>query len=373
MMKTFSLFLLLGILFCFPTHWVEAQTYTNPGGRTGDPMLLRKVTGEAVSWQGRYYLYFTGEAPNDHSFVCRSTTDFSHWKEEGVVFDGKGTWARNTYWAPEAYFHNGKYWLFFSAQNSDLPWTEEEHFNIGVAVADKPTGPFTLWVDRPLFEPGYPIIDANVFIDDDGTVYLTYSRCCYQHAIESELADLAKKNGWFDRIEESWVYGIRLQPDFKSVIGQPELLLRPPVKLDDRQAEWESQSVTSREVNRRWTEGSTLFKHNGKYYLMYSGNSFTGDHYAVGYATSDAPLGPYTKADHNPVLEKNTDQGGKVRGTGHNNIFFSADRKNMYCIYHGRTEGEARRLFIDRMSIDPQGVLRVEGPTTSAQPVPELE
>ncbi len=346
-------------------------TYVNPGGPMGDPALLRKTTGEAVAVEGRYYLFFTGEAPNPHSFVARSTTDFITWKDEGVIFDGKGTWARSAYWAPEAYEIGGKFYLFFSAQNSDLPWTKEEHFNIGIAVAEKPAGPYKLLVDRPIFEPGYPIIDANLYIDDDGTPYLTYSRCCYLHPVESELADLAKKNGWFDTIEESWVYGVKLTKDFMNVDGEPVLLLRPPVKLDDKQAEWESRSVTSREVNRRWTEGSTLFKHAGKYYLMYSGNSFTGDNYAVGYAVSDKPLGPYQKADNNPVLEKNTPTGGTVRGTGHNNVFFSPDRSEMFCVYHGRTEGDARRLFIDRMTIDEHGVLRVQGPTTTPQPVPQ--
>ncbi len=238
------------------------------------------------------------------------------------------------------------------------------------SVADTPTGPFRLLMDRPIFEPGYPIIDANVFIDDDGTPYLTYSRCCYQHAVESELAELARKEKWFAHIEESWVYGVKLKPDFTGVDGEPVLLLRPPVKLDDTQAEWESRSVTAREVNRRWTEGSTLFKHQGRYYLMYSANNFAGDYYAVGYATSDKPLGTYQKAQNNPVLEKNTQSGGTVRGTGHNNIFFSPDGKEMFCVYHGRTGGEQRRLFIDRMEIDAAGVLKVLGPRTTPQAAP---
>lgn len=368
-MFRFSIFLFT-VWFCQSAS-LFAQTYTNPAGTTGDPCILRKPTGEAVVFQGRYFLYFTGDAPNGHSLVCRSTTDFVQWKNEGVIFDGKGTWARNTYWAPEVYEIDDKYYLFFSAQNSDLPWTQEEHFNIGVAVADRPTGPFKLLRDRPIFEPGYPIIDANIFIDDDDTVYLTYSRCCYQHPVESELADLAKKNGWFNEIEESWVYGVKLKPDFTAIIGEPVLLLRPPVKLDDKQAEWESRSVTSREINRRWSEGSTLFKYRNKYYLMYSANNFAGDHYAVGYATSDDPLGPYKKAENNPVLEKNTQKGGNVRGTGHNNIFFSPDKSEMYCVYHGRTQGNARRLFIDPMEIDANGVLRVHGPTTTPQPIPQ--
>ncbi len=346
------------------------KTYTNPAMNAADPCVLRKPTGEAVQFEGRYYLYHTGGGPKEQTLIAHSTADFSEWRNEGVVFDGSGTWAKSAYWAPEFYEIDGKYYGFFSAQSKDMPWTQEEHFNIGVIVADKPTGPFVPLVDRPIFEPGYPIIDANLFIDGDGTPYLTYSRCCYQHPVESELADWAREKGWYKDIEESWVYGVRLTPDFKNIVGEPTLLLRPPVKLDDRQAEWESRSVTAREVNRRWTEGSTLVKLRGKYYIMYSGNSFTGDYYAVGYAVADKPLGPYVKAANNPIVEKNNHKGGTVRGTGHNNIFIMPNSGEMFCVYHGRTEGDARRLFIDRMTLHDDGTLTVEGPTTTPQPVP---
>ena len=100
------------------------------------------------------------------------------------------------------------------------------------------------------------------------------------------------------------VYGVELKPDFSGVMGEPILQLRPPVTMDDKQAEWESRSVTSREVNRRWTEGSFIFKNGDTYYMMYSANYFGGKNYAVGYATSKNPLGPFTKASNNPVLQK---------------------------------------------------------------------
>jgi len=366
------------LLFCLPVALmcllmsipcVAETTFRNPGERAPDPMILRcPTTAEAVLVDGRFWLYFTGGGPNPHSFIARSSTDFVEWREEGVVFDGGGTWARSAYWAPEVFAINDRFYMFFSAQNSDLEWTVSEHFNIGVAVADHPGGPFALLVDRPIFEPGFPIIDANLFIDLDGTPYMTYSRCCYKHPVESELSELARRNGWFDYVEESWIYGVQLKPCFTGIVGEPVLLLRPPVTLDDPQTEWESRSVMNREVNRRWTEGSTLFRHGDTYYLMYSANSFTGDFYAVGYATSDSPLGPFTKAANNPVIEKNTPAGGIVRGTGHNNIFIH--QGVMYVVYHGRTEGNVRRLFIDRMTIDAEGVLRVHGPTTNPQPTP---
>ncbi|MBC6995116.1 glycoside hydrolase family 43 protein [Neolewinella lacunae] len=343
-----------------------AATFQNPlDVEFGDPYILDDGSGT-------YYMYGTGGGAVD-GFSVYSSKDLVNWNYENQVYHGNtaDSWNESAFWAPECYFFDGKYYLFYSANWKHNPTNEGENFHIGVAVADDPKGPFEDLQNKPLFEPGYPIIDANVFRDDDGKFYLYYSRACYKHPVESEVADWAKAEGLFDEIEESWVYGVELSPDFKSVIGEPVLLLRPPVKMDDANAEWESRSVTSGEVNRRWTEGSFTFKHQGTYYMMYSANFYAGENYAVGYSTATAPLGPYTKADNNPVLQKNVAEGGEVTGTGHNSVLFLEDQGKMYSVYHGRTQstGEERVVFIDEMTIDANGKLEVAGPTTSPQPM----
>ncbi len=342
------------------------QTYQNPlNVAFGDPYVIYDEE------TARYYMYGTGGGAKD-GFAAYSSTDWVDWRFEGQVYHGNtaDTWGIGAFWAPEVYKRDGKFYLFYSAQWRDNPNNELENFKIGVAVSDKPAGPFRD-LGGPLFDPGYPIIDANVYFAEDGRVYLYYSRCCYKHPVESEVADWARQKGWFDEIEESWVYGVELKPDFSGIIGEPVLLLRPPIKMDDTQAEWESRSVTSKEVNRRWTEGSFTFKHGDTYYMMYSANHFGGENYAVGYATARHPLGPYTKAANNPVLEKNTPTGGDVTGTGHNSVVFLPDGR-MFCVYHGRTTatGNERVVFIDEMVIDGNGLLDVFGPTTQPQEKP---
>ncbi len=341
-------------------------TYSNPlSVQFGDPYIL-------LASDGRYYMYGTGAGAVD-GFCVYSSDDLISWKSEGQVYHGNTpqSWAVANFWAPEVYEKDGKFYMFFSADWRYNPTNEEENFRIGVAVADKPTGPFVELRDKPLFDPGYPVIDGNILQDENGKCFLYYSRCCYKHPVESEIAEEAKRKGLFSEVEESWIYGVEISPDFTQVIGEPVLLLRPPVSLTDKQSEWESRSVTSGEVNRRWTEGSFIFKHNGLYYMMYSANFFGGENYAVGYAVSESPLGPFKKADNNPVLEKNTAKGGIVTGTGHNSITWSKDRKQMYCVYHGRTQktGEERVVFIDKMHITPEGVLVVDGPTTDIQTI----
>ncbi len=325
----------------------------------GDPYVLNNGSGT-------FYMYGTGGGAKD-GFSVYSSKNLNDWKYENQVFFGNtpDTWSISDFWAPECYKIGDKYFLFYSANWKVNPTKEVENFHIGVAVSDKPTGPFVDIKNEPLFEPGYPILDANVFQDTDGNFYLYYSRACYKHAVKTEFSDWAKKEGLYPEIEESWVYGVALKPDFTGVIGEPVLLLRPPVKLDDKNSEWESRTVKAKEANRRWTEGSTTFKKDDTYYMTYSANHYAGEHYAVGFATANSPLGPYTKSTSNPILQKDTQDGGNVTGTGHNSILFLPNDK-MYMVYHGRTTqtGDDRVVFINEMKITKDKVLIVE--TTSA-------
>jgi len=237
-------------------------TYTNPlSVAVGDPFVLRDSDKS-------YYLYGTGGGARN-GYSTYSSKDLVTWDYEGQVYKGKtaDSWCIGSFWAPSVYRHTEKYYMFFSAQWRDNPTNEKENFRIGVAVADKPTGPFTDLFERPIFDPGYPIIDADVLFNSDGRIFLYYSRCCYKHPVKTEISEWAVKQGWYDEIEESWIYGVELKPDFSGIIGEPVLLLRPPLTMNNLQAEWESRSVTSHEINRRWTEGSVIFRKDNTYYM----------------------------------------------------------------------------------------------------------
>lgn len=332
-------------------HITIAQVINNPLEVSfGDPFILKS--------KGKYYLYGTGNTANDNGFVAYSSDNLQDWKSEGLVYskEQKNSWGINSFWAPEVYEKEGKFYLFYSAQWKENPTNELENFKIGVAVASSPLGPFLDLYDRPIFNPEYPIIDANVFWED-GKVFLYYSRCCYKHAVDSEVADWAKWKNYFDKIEESWIYGVELKPDFSGIIGEPKLLLSPPKRMNEH--EWESRSVTSNEVGRRWTEGSFIFKNDSIYYMLYSSNNFDGENYAIGYSTSNSPLGPFTKSVYNPILQKE----GGVTGTGHNSLLF--DKGKIFAVYHGRTAktGHKRMVFIDELEILKNGRLIISGPT----------
>ena len=287
-----------------------------------DPFILQAS-------DGRYYLYCTSE--DGSGFPVRSSEDLIHWTEHGLALSAKdGRWANDTFWAPECYELGGKYVLLYSANWKDNPTQALENYRIGAAVADTPVGPFTVVSDRPIFDPGYPIIDANLY-REDGRYYLYYSRCCYEHKV--------------DGLEESWIYGVELKPDFSGIIGEPALLLRP-------EQPWEGRSAAA--TGRRWNEGSFLMKAGDRYLMTYSGNYFGGPDYAVGYAVGQSPLGPFVKAAENPILERY----GDVTGTGHSCMLHSPEGELLIC-YHGRTEktGQDRVGFISPAEVTPEGRL----------------
>ena len=139
--------------------------------QAADPFVMRAS-------DGRYYLYCTRESFT--GFPVRVSDDLAHWEDCGVALDGAtARWGVGYFWAPECYEINGRYYLFYSADWKENPTGALENFRIGVAVSDDPKGPFADLSDRPLFDPGYPAIDANVY-QEDGRYYLTYSRCCYE-------------------------------------------------------------------------------------------------------------------------------------------------------------------------------------------------
>jgi len=343
---------------------VNEAAVTNPlPMKFGDPFLLRAS-------DGRYYMYGTSLADGFEAYV---SDDLTTWEPCGQVYKGADStqWNTGEFWAPEVYERDGKFYLFYSATARENYTGDDENFQIGVAVADSAAGPFTDLYNRPVFESKYPVIDANVLFDEpSGKTYLYFSRCCSGHPVESEIAEEARKAGKFDKIEESWIYGVELKPDFSGIVGEPQLLLAPPTSKDDVQAEWESRSVTSGEAGRRWTEGSYIFRRDSTYYMMYSANAYYGPHYAVGYATSASPMGPFVKHSGNPVLAQNASEGGRVTCTGHNMVIEMPD-STLYTVYHARMveDPENRVVMMDRVEIAPDGTLSVAGPTTDAQTI----
>ncbi len=311
----------------------ETLFYKNDLGITqiGDPFILKAS-------DNMYYLYCTSAASG---YYCWKSTDLVNWSGKKICYARKSnSWGVDSFWAPEVVEYNNKYYMYYTARNSD------GSLRIGVALSDQPDGPFQDVKNEPLFDLGYAAIDANVLIDNDGSKYLFFSKDCSENEI----------NG----IRKSESYGVALSDDMLSIEGEPILLITPD-------QEWEMISV-----NPLWNEGPEVIVHNNTYYLSYSANFYADRSYSIGYATSSSPLGPYKKSENNPILTSGTSK--TISGPGHHSFTVSPDGSEIWMAYHTHTDpktgGGNRKLNIDRVLFTDDGELYMNGPTIGSQPIP---
>lgn len=280
---------------------------------------------------GTYYLYGTGGA--NRGIRVYQSDNLAEWTKAvgvtgGFALDSSNVWGNKGFWAPEVYFLNGKFVMFYTVES-----------RIAIAESDSPLGPFIQKVKKPL-HPDVPEIDPHLFIDDDGRKYLFFVR--------------------FTGGNEIWAAEMK---DDLSGIKEETL-----VKCFGVTEGWEK---TESEPVARVAEGPFMLKHKGIYYLFYSANHYQSKDYAVGYAISGSPLGPFQKYAGNPVL---VGDGKNIFGTGHHS-FFNAASGQMYIVYHSHKSGESvqpRTTCLDRCGFERDGNNRpdkfvVYGPTTTPQ------
>jgi hypothetical protein len=119
-------------------------------------------------------------------------------------------------------------------------------------------------------------------------------------------------------------------------------------------------------VNNAWTEGPTVIKRNGVYYLIYTGNHVISKGYRIDYAKSAAgPQSFSAQSDQNPILLNSE---GTHVGLGHGSAFIGPDLDTYYYTYHNLVSGSGpqRQLNFDRMAWNGDKLLLL-GPTTWAQ------
>ena len=297
-------------------NWGEQQyVFPEPVVRhLADPFVL-------TASDGVYYMY--GTSTNEGGvFRAWSSTDLENWQSEGIVFYyRRGDWAYTHFWAPEVVERDGRFYMFYTARERST-----NRLHIGLAVSDSPLGPFVDERQRPLLNVNYAVIDAHVFIDDDGRIFMYYSRDCSENVV----------NG----IHRSDIYVVELDEDFEQK-GDPIFLFSPT-------QEWETKDV---QLGWLWVEGPSVIKIGDTYYMTYSGNPYYAFEYAIGVATSDSPTGPFEKYEGNPVVQGDMEQ--NVSGTGHNSIFRSQDGERIYIAYHIHMNptvgGGSRKVLISQV------------------------
>lgn len=229
-----------------------------------------------LSHGGKYYAYGTWSG---HGIAVAVSSDLRTWTlgggraAEGLALHKNDSYGEHSFWAPEVYRRNGKFIMFYSA---------EEH--VCAAVADSPLGPFRQIEQRPLLERKG--IDNSLLVDRGGRAWMYYVH--------------------FDRGNTIWM--AELEKDCMRVKPGTE---RQLFRAD---SQWEYNSVV---------EGPFVVKIGKKYVMTYSACDFRNPDYAVGVAFADRPEGPWKKSDKNPILRRFRG----LEGTGHHSLFKDRDGK----------------------------------------------
>lgn len=233
-----------------------------------------------------YYAYGTY---SDNGIVVFVSEDLKTWEQKHkLALHKEDSWGDKWFWAPEVYAVNGKFYMYYSAN---------EH--ICVAVADSPLGPFKQTEKKPMIE-NEKCIDNSLFIDEDGKPYLVFVR--FNDGLNIWIAELEddlmhiKKNTMHQCIHVS----------------------------QDWEKEWP-----------RVNEGPFIFKHEGVYYMTYSANSYECQCYGIGYATASKLMGQWTKYNDNPLLQKPKG----LYGTGHHAVFKDKN-SNRKIVFHAHNSFE---------------------------------
>lgn len=184
-------------------------------------------------------------------------------------------WAQRQMWAPDAATKDGRYYLYFPAKAAD------GRFRIGVAIGDRPEGPFTA---EPEAIVGSYSIDPAVFADHDGAHYLYFGGLWGGQL--QKYRDNAYDAGHDLRGDDEPAFGprvARLADDMTQFAEAP----REVVILDA-----DGRPLKAGDNARRYFEGPWLHTYGDRYYLSYS----TGDTHYLCYAIGDSPYGPFTYA-----------------------------------------------------------------------------
>lgn len=243
-----------------------------------------------------------------HVFSSENLTD---WEDHGVIVtQNKVPWVKpDSYsmWAPDCIEKDGKYYFYFPSTAKEL-LNNGRGFTIGVAIADKPEGPY---IPEALPVKGVKGIDPNVFIDKDGQAYMYWS--------------------------QGNIY---------------------VAKLKDNMVELDSEVITIDNLpTKGLKEGPFVFERNGVYYLTYPHVENKTER--LEYAVSDNPLGPFK------VTGVIMDESPTGCWTNHQSIINL--KKQWYLFYHHNDYSpnfdKARSIRADKLFFNSDGTIQKVTPT----------
>lgn len=294
-----------------------SKTTAEAPAKSGNPVFEGWYADpEGIIYDDTYWIYPTWSDVYEKQtyFDCFSSKDLVTWTKHAAVLDTAAVkWAEKAMWAPSVIRKDGRYYLFFGANDVH----EGEVGGIGVAVSDRPEGPYADLLGKPLINEivnGAQPIDQFVFHDGDDRYYMYYG-------------------GW------RHCNVVRLNDDFTGI-----------VPFEDGE--------TYKEITPEgYVEGPFMFKKNGKYYFMWSEGGWGGPDYSVAYAIADSPFGPFRR--ENKILQQDSTV---ATSAGHHSVTQVPGTEDYYIVYHRRPLGDNARdhrvTCIDKMTFDADGKIQ---------------
>lgn len=316
------------LLFALPSALSAAESMR---GHAGNPVVDGWYADPQIRiYNGQYWLYPTGSGAFEGQvfFDCFSSPDLATWTKHKFIVDNAAIkWVNSALWAPDSIEKDGKYYLFFSGNDAypidrkggDLrlrPTSDPKYGGIGVAVADRPEGPYKDLIGKPLIDQFWNAaqpIDQYVF-KYKNQYYMIYG-------------------GWRK------CNLVKLAGDFKSLVP------------------FEDGSICKDMTPQGYTEGPVMFERSGKWYFMWSEGNWTNSSYKVAYGMADTPFGPFKRVG--AVLENDPEV---ATGAGHHSVFNYPGSDDWYICYHRRPlrnfARDHRVVCIDHMYFNDDGTIK---------------
>ncbi len=282
---------------------------------SGNPVFEKWYADpEGIIYDDTYWIYPTWSDlyENQTFFDCFSSKDLVNWTKHSSILDTTEVkWAKRAMWAPSVISKDGKYYFFFSANDVH----EGEIGGIGVAVSDRPEGPYKDLLGKPLINEivnGAQPIDQFVYKDGD-KYYMYYG-------------------GW------GHCNVVQLNDDFTGLVP------------------FEDGTIYKEITPENYVEGPFMLKKDGKYYFMWSEGGWGGPDYCVAYAIADSPFGPFNRIAK--ILEQDSTV---ATSAGHHSVMHVPNSEDYYIVYHRRplndTGRDHRATCIDKMTFDKNGYI----------------
>lgn len=275
-----------------------------------NPVIKTSLPDPTVIKVGNtYYLYATENIRNVPIYKSSNLID---WIYVGTAFTDEtrpNIVKKGTIWAPDINYINGKYVLYYSQST----WGGELTCGIGIAVSDKPEGPF---IDK-----------GKLFTSKEIEVQNSIDPFYYEEN-EHKYLFWGSLHG---------IYGIELSCDGLSI----------------------KEGAVKQKIAGNIMEGTYIHKHDKYYYLFGSNGSCcngANSSYKVIVGRSENLFGPYVTKAGRTMLSGNYEvflKGNSiVAGPGHNSEFIKDKNGDDWIIYHGylKSDPDAGRLiFMDKV------------------------